>query len=187
MNHAKNSKGGVMRILTGLLFLVATSVASAQVVFAPSFSYVSEKGDLNGAQFEDNMTFLDFRLGYLHSSGLFLGGMYSMTNLSDVNDSNKGYAAGPTLGFSHYSGFYALFTYFLVAEQDASPTQTFTDGMGPQLDVGWAFPLTAMFHLGPQISYRSITFDKEDNAGVSTSVENKLTYFMPAIVLWFNF
>lgn len=176
-----------MRILVGLIFLVATSVASAQVVFAPSFSYISEETEISGAQGEDNKTFLDFRLGYLHSSGLFLGGMYAMTNFSNTSDSNKGYAAGPTLGFSHYSGFYALFTYFLVAEQDRSSTQTFSDGMGPQIDIGWAFPLTAMFHLGPQISYRSLTFDKVDNSGVSTSEENKLTYFMPAIVLWFNF
>jgi hypothetical protein len=177
-----------MRILTGILFVLATSVASAQIVFSPSVSYMTEETEVSGVSSEYNKMFLDFRLGYLHASGLFLGGMYSMSSLADGNDSHKGYAVGPTLGFSHYSGFYTLFTYFLMAEQDQmNGTDTATDGMGPQIDIGWAFPVTATFHIGPQLTYRSVTYDKMDQSGTSVTLESTRTDIMPAINLWFNF
>lgn len=174
-----------MRILLGLFILVATSVASATIVFSPSFSYMTEKVEDTGVtSSEYTKSFYDFRLGYLHSSGLFLGGMYSMSSY-DAGFNQKGFAVGPTIGFSHYSGFFALFTYFLMAESDIDATNTMTDGMGPQIDIGWAFPITSMFHLGPQITYRSITFDKVDPG--STSIDITRSDIVPAINLWFNF
>lgn len=182
-----------MRIFTGLLFLVATSVASAQIVFAPSISYTTQEIDNgSGGVSKEKIMFGDLRLAYLHSSGLFLGGTYSMAKLGDETNSTDGFSVGPTIGFSHYSGFYALFTYFLMSEQEvvnSGVIDTRTDGMGPQIDVGWAFPLTAMFHLGPQITYRSVAYDKLDSAGggASTDVDVTLSYMMPSIMLWFNF
>jgi hypothetical protein len=74
-----------------------------------------------------------------------------------------------------------------MAEQDLDATNTLTDGMGPQIDVGWAFPITATFHLGPQITYRSVGFDKLETSGVSADADVTLSYIMPAINLWFNF
>lgn len=181
-----------MRLFTSLMFLffsssLFSSFATAQIVFAPSFSYISEKQDDNGAISENKLTFYDFRLGYIHASGLYLGAMYSMTGIADTNNSNSGYAAGPTLGFSHYSGFYGLFTYYLIAEQNTSSVQKYTGGMGPQIDIGWAFPVTPMFHLGPQLSYRSVKYDKSVTGGVSTSTDFTRSNIVPAIVLWFNF
>lgn len=174
-----------MRILLGLFIVVFTSMASATIVFAPSVSYISEEQENAGVSVgEYTKSFYDFRLGYLHSSGLYLGGMYSMFSY-DSGFNQKGFAVGPTIGFSHYSGFYALFTYFLMAELDVDATTTMTDGMGPQIDIGWAFPITSMFHLGPQITYRSITFDKADPGSVSIDVTQ--SDIMPGINLWFNF
>ena len=108
-----------------------------------------------------------------------------MSSYDNGSYNQKGFAAGPTVGYSHYSGFYTLFTYFLMAEFKVDSTNTFTDGMGPQVDIGWAFPLTSSFHIGPQITYRSITFDKQDPGAVS--VEITRTDLVPAINLWFNF
>ena len=175
-----------MRILLGILVLCATSMASANVVFSPSFSYMTEEIEQAGTTVRElTKTSYDFRLGYLHPSGLYLGGMYIMTSRDDGNYNEKGFAVGPTVGFSHYAGFYALFTYFLMAENKVAADTTFTDGMGPQVDIGWAFPLTSSFHLGPQITYRSITYDKVDPGAVA--LETTQTEIVPAINLWFNF
>ncbi len=175
-----------MRILSGILMLCLTSVASANIVFSPSFSYMKEEQENAGVTTgEYTKSFYDFRLGYLSASGLYLGGIYSMSSYDDGLYNQKGFAVGPTVGFSHYSGFFALFSYFLMAELKTSSTSTLTDGMGPQVDVGWAFPLTSSFHLGPQITYRSITFDKLDPG--ATAVDITLTDLIPAINLWFNF
>ncbi len=175
-----------MRILLGILVLCLTSMASANIIFSPSFSYMSEETEVAGAASgEYTKSFYDFRLGYLHPSGLYLGGMYSMSSYDNGSYNQKGSSVGPTVGFSHYAGFYTLFTYFLMAELKTSATTTLTDGMGPQIDIGWAFPLTSSFHLGPQITYRSITFDKVDPGAVS--LETTQTDLVPAINLWFKF
>ncbi len=175
-----------MRILLGILVVCVTSMASANIVFSPSFSYMSEETENAGTTTREyTKSFYDFRLGYLAPSGLYLGGMYSMSSYDDGSYNQKGFAVGPTVGFKHYAGFYALFTYFLMAELKTSSVSTLTDGMGPQVDIGWAFPLTSSFHLGPQITYRSITFDKQDPGAVS--VEITQTDLVPAINLWFNF
>jgi hypothetical protein len=133
---------------------------------------------------EYTKSFYDFRLGYLSASGLYLGGIYSMSSY-DQGYNQKGFAVGPTVGYKHYAGFFALFSYYLMAELKVDATSTLTDGMGPQVDIGWAFPLTSSFHIGPQITYRSITFDKIDPGAVA--VEITQTDLVPAINLWFNF
>lgn len=177
-----------MRILLGLFMLLGVTTASADIVFAPSISYMTEKSDDKTAPSttEVKRAFYDFRLGYLHSSGLFLGGTYSMQKFSTGGTNLDGYSAGPTLGFSHYSGFYTFFTYFLLGEMDKTTSTKYTNAMGPQIDVGWAFPLTASFHLGPQITYRSISYDKLKGAG-SVSYDYTYSGITPAVVLWFNF
>jgi hypothetical protein len=169
-------------VLIGVFLGVVT--AEAEIVFSPSVSYFKTKDESNGATAgESEVKAYDFKLGYLDGSGLFLGGMYSMISYDD----NDGKAFGPTLGYSHYSGFYALFTYFLVAEQDISATQTLVEGMGPQIDVGWVFPITRMFMIGPQISYRSISYDKIDNSGTESTLDYSRSQIMPYISLWFRF
>lgn len=168
-------------VVLGLFFTVVT--AQAEIVFSPSFSYFKTEDESGGVTVETEVSTYDFKLGYVHPSGLFLGGMYQMRAEND----NDGSAVGPTLGFSHYSGFYALFTYFLMAEQDLSDTRTLTDGMGPQVDLGWVFPITSSFLLGPQISYRSIGYDKEENSGVESTADYTRSEILPYISLWFRF
>ncbi len=177
-----------MKILVamGLAFSVVLSVVSAQaeIVFAPAASYLKIEDEVEGvAAGESELSSYDLKLGYVHASGLYLGGMYQMSKRND----DKGFAAGPTLGFSHYSGFYALFTYFLVAEHDNSAPTKLTDGMGPQVDIGWVFPITHMFFIGPQMSYRSITYDKIETSGGTAPTETTRSNVLPYVSLWFRF
>lgn len=169
-------------VILGIFFSVVS--AHAEIVFAPAVSYLKVEEEADGVSTgETELSSYDLKLGYVHNSGLYLGGMYQMSKRND----DKGFAAGPTLGFSHYTGFYALFTYFLVAEHDqVSPVQ-WTDGMGPQVDVGWVFPITHMFFIGPQVSYRSITYDKVEGPGGSTNFENTRSQVLPYVSLWFRF
>ncbi len=172
-----------MKIVFILTMFFAVASANAEVVFAPAASYFKIEDESNGTTSELEISNYDLKLGFVDASGLYLGGMYQMSKLNNDN----AFAVGPTLGFSHYSGFYALFTYFLVAEQDNGANSTFTDGMGPQIDLGWIFPLTSSFFIGPQISYRSISYEKQDTAGVSTDVDFTRTNILPYISLWFRF
>lgn len=173
-----------MKFLIGLSVFFCVFSAQAEINFSPSFSYFKLEDENGGAATSElELTTYDFKLGYVHSSGLFLGGMYQMSKFND----DQATAVGPTLGFKHYSGFYALFTYFLMAEQESGASTTFTDGMGPQIDVGWMFPLTYMFYIGPQISYRSINYSKVDISGASVETDFTRSNVLPYISLWFRF
>jgi len=170
-----------MRLLFTLSLVLFALSAQAQIVFAPSAAYTKvEQDDNTGTPAEFVVAAYDLKLGYLHSSGLYLGGMYSIGELGD----EKNFRAGPTVGFNHYSGFYALFTYHLIGEQDTGPGTGYEDGMGPQIDIGWVFPLTAMFHIGPQITWTSIKYDKDETG---TAIDETHTFITPALSLWFKF
>lgn len=169
-----------MRLIAIFVTLLVVNVSQAQIVFAPGVTYTSNKWQNTGATVSDSKTTIfDLKLAYLHSSGLYLGGMYSSMKVGD----DSAYAAGPTLGYNHYSGFYALFTYHLLAQYQRNGGSKLTDGMGAQIDFGWVFPLTSMFSLGPQITYRSLNFKKD--AGATT--DQTWTSINPYISLWFQF
>lgn len=172
-----------MKFFVIFAVLLTTVSASAEIVFAPAASYFKTEDDNQGSVSESEISSYDLKLGYVGASGLYLGGMYQMSKFGD----DAGMAAGPTLGFNHYSGFYALFTYFLIAEQELNSTTELTDGMGPQVDIGWVFPVTRMFMIGPQISYRSISYDKVDSGGASADTDFTRTNILPYISLWFRF
>jgi hypothetical protein len=157
--------------------------AQAEIAFSPAISYWKETVESDGVKAESERTALDLRLGYVHASGLFLGGMYSMTSIDD----DDLFAGGPTLGFNHKNGFYALFTYFLASEYKYESGTKLTDGMGPQIDIGWIFPLTSVFYIGPQISYRSLSYEKAEASGVSADADVTITNTSPYLTLWFKF
>lgn len=175
-----------MRLLTFIVFAFAMTAAQAEIVFAPGISYSKTEIESGGTT-ELEGTSYDLKLGYVSNSGLYLGAQYAMMGNPLFGDNNDGFAAGPTIGYAHNSGFYALFTYHLISEQDVSATSTLTDGMGPQIDIGWVFPLNHTFHMGPQITYRSIGYDKQDTGGASTDADVTITQILPTISFWFAF
>jgi hypothetical protein len=171
-----------MRFMIALVVLFSSLAANAEIVFSPSVSYLSQKDENSGTVSEEKIGTYDFKLGYLHQSGLYLGGMYSMMKVND--DSGSSLAA--TVGYHHFSGFFALFSYHLMAEMDAGANKI-KNGVGPQIDLGWVFPLTSMFSVGPQITYRSINYKKADTGGVTSDIDFTRSNLMPYITLWFRF
>ncbi|MBY0316716.1 MAG: autotransporter outer membrane beta-barrel domain-containing protein [Bdellovibrionales bacterium] len=183
-----------MRIITLFVLLFAFGVSEAQqIVFAPAFSYFKdETTNKNNAadDSESKRTMFDIKLAYLHYSGLYLGGIYTTGKIGD----DKTSGVGPTLGYSHYSGFYALFSYYLMSKYEVDPNTSgltyreLSDGMGAQVDIGWVFPLTSTFSIGPQISYRSINYKKaEDGAGLEFDSDITKSSISPYVSLWFQF
>lgn len=172
-----------MRFLMTLFVVFSAMTAHADIVFAPGISYSTHKEETTAGTGESKDITYDLRLGYLHPSGLYLGGMYSKLTVDDFDGSS--FAA--TIGFQHYSGFMALFHYHLMAEMDRTATTTMTDGMGPQIDIGWVFPITYMFSVGPQITYRSINYKKLDNGSGTSETDITRSDIMPYLTLWFKF
>ncbi len=177
-----------MRLLPLMVVLFAFNVSHAQqIIFAPAFSYQNEKhtDKENSAndRHDKKDTLIDLKLAYLHHSGLYLGALYSTNKYGD----NKATSVGPTLGYSHYTGFYALFSYHLMSKYEYANGSELNDGMGAQVDIGWVFPLTSMFSIGPQITYRSINYKKFEDSTGDRSIDQTKTSLNPYISLWFQF
>lgn len=171
-----------------LLFLSITFlsvIASANIVFSPGLSYLSSDVDNNGATSESSNLRADVRLGYVMPMGLYLGGMYAHLSNDSGSSDSSGSLIGPTVGYSSMMGFYTLLTYHIIGE--VGDTTKFTGGKGPQIDIGWVFPLSSGFAIGPQFTYRSISFDKVETGGVSTDTDYTETTIAPYLSLWFMF
>lgn len=71
--------------------------------------------------------------------------------------------------------------------EDTLSADKYTGGKGPQIDVGWVFPLSAYFAIGPQITWRSVEFDKLESSTASVDTDFKSTSIAPYLSLWFMF
>lgn len=175
------------KLLISVAFLMAASVSYANIVVSPGVSYISDKRDETTpgvSSSESQETLIDARLGYILPMGLYLGGMYSSTNSNGTD--NSGNMMGPTVGyFSSTTGFYSLLTYHISGE--FGDTTKYTGAQGPQVDVGWIFPVTRYFSIGPQLTWRSIEYSKRETAGVSVDTDYKRSTIAPYISLWFMF
>ncbi len=175
------------KLLISVAFLMTASVSYANFVVSPGISYISDKFDQTtpGADSgESQQTLVDARLGYILPMGLYLGGMYS--HIGSSVDNQSGNMMGPTVGyFSSTTGFYTLLTYHISGE--FGDTAKLTGAQGPQVDVGWIFPVTRYFSIGPQLTWRSIEYSKIESGSVSLDTDYKRSTIAPYISLWFMF
>ncbi|MCB0378311.1 MAG: hypothetical protein KDD33_07450 [Bdellovibrionales bacterium] len=185
------------KILMIFAILGLSAVAQAQIVFSPGVTYQSydqTESQVGNTDSQVDGYILDLRFGYLMPMGLYLGGMYSMASglgaVGGNGDDTKGFSVGPTVGYYSMMGFYSLLTYHIMGETEKtiySQTSTFTGAKGPQVDIGWVFPLSSFFSIGPQITWKSIEFSKIEGGGSEADTNYKQTSIQPYISLWFMF
>lgn len=171
---------------------LGSSVASADIVFAPSVYLQTEKVQVNGGTSSDNRYLVvDFRLGYVFpENGLYIGGLYKMENDAYSNGDLKGYAAGPSIGYVN-GAFSFIATYHVMAEKKYtfSGVETkYASGSGWQLDLSYAPQVSPNFGLGPILSYRDIKYSKTQVGGAAeTSNTYEISGLTPGIMFYFNF
>lgn len=185
-------------ILTALCF---STVAQAQFIFSPGIHYTSSTvtqqfptGDVESKT--DGMA-IDLRLGYIMPMGLYLGGMYSIQSGVVANrlsigtdDDRSGSLIGPTIGYYSMMGFYLLGTYHITGKTRAENSGShieYSGGKGPQVDMGWVFPLASSFAIGPQLTYTSIEYSEVDTNTGSATTGYKTSDIRPYVTLWFMF
>ena len=189
------------KLLLVIAALSFSAVAQAQLVFSPGIHYATSThtgqfptGDVNNKS--DGMA-IDLRLGYIMPMGLYLGGMYSIQSGIVANrvgigtdDDRSGHLIGPTIGYYSMMGFYLLGTYHITGKTRAENSGAhveYTGAKGPQVDVGWVFPLASSFAIGPQVTYTSIEYSEVDTNTASTTTGYKTSDIRPYVTLWFMF
>lgn len=177
------------KILSVVFCLLLSVPAFSSIVFSPGVSYRTtdtEASQPSAINSEGSETIIDVKLGYVLPMGLYLGGMYSAISGKTAVDNDKGKLIGPSIGYYSPMGFYTFLTYHIIGDLDRGG-DTLTGGKGPQLDLGWVFPLSANFAIGPQMTWRSTEFDKRETAGVSVDTDYKTSSLSPYVSLWFMF
>lgn len=160
--------------------------ASAGYVFAPAITYYERETHDTGNFSEARLTTLDLRVGYLFDFGLYVGGLYSMSDEKlavDVTD----FVFGPTVGYK-YGNVYALLTYHLIGDRDLSSAgYRYSKGSGVQVDIGYLVPVTETFSLGPQLSYKNVKYSDVEIQGTQSAADYKWNGITPYFSLWFHF
>lgn len=177
------------KLMTFLAVCMSVSVASASFVISPNISYQSSKTEQtqpSTSSSEGSEMLIDARVGYVLPTGLFLGGMYSSIKSTSGNTDSSGFMVGPSVGYYSMSGFFAMLTYHIMGEYGTSAAK-YTGAKGPQVDLGWIFPITAYFSMGPQITWRSLDYNKLEGSGTSVDADLNSSTIRPYISLWFMF
>ncbi|MBK9295073.1 MAG: hypothetical protein IPM57_11655 [Oligoflexia bacterium] len=159
--------------ITVLILALFFSLSSAKAeqgsgfVIFPSVGWQQQNGYLAGDQ---NIFGMDIRAGYKIPSGFYFGLIYSNYSSSGTNSVSQS-RLGNTVGY-----FLDIFTFaasfFLVASStETTPAASVlrTEGTGFQFDLAVTFPIASFFNFGPVLSFKSITYNKRQDNGVTLS------------------
>lgn len=159
-------------------FAQARGSSSGVMLTANAFMYNTTVND-DGAKSEAKNSIYDIKLGYLTGSGLYLGGLYSIRNVSGTSTTD-GKAMGGSLGYVAANGFFLMGHYIASAEFG-----DFKEGTGLQGDFGYITNVTGAFVVGVELSYRSIEYKKSDtNPALG---KYKMDELMPLLTVGFVF
>lgn len=137
----------------------------------------NQKVEANGVSSEGNTAIYDVKLGYLPGSGLYLGGIYTSRNHSG-SLSDSGSATGVSVGYMGEAGFYLMGHYYFTATNG-----DLKSGSGYQADFGYLAMVSGPFHVGTELTYRSLTYKKVNDI----DFETKNTELFPMLTVAFIF
>ncbi len=164
-------------LITTLILLPQISLAG----FALNPSYGVYKTDR-----ENSMSQLELRVGYKFDFGLYLGGFYNLASQKYLVDSSD-YYVGVQAGYE-YHGLYGLAGYIINGDQDmTSGGVKYSGAHGMQLTFGYRLPLMEDVYLGPELTYRKVSFKDEEISGLADDVSRHDEVIIPSIAVYFAF
>lgn len=165
------------KILFILLFL--PQWAFAGFILNPSLG-------LYRADTDNSVTQLELRVGYAFDFGLYLGGFYDLGSQKFVEDADEFYG-GVHVGYECH-GIYGLVGYVIAGDQDLNTGGIkYTGATGMVATLGYRALLTEDVYLGPELTYRSVSFEDEEIQGVAADTSRHDRVIIPSIAVQFKF
>ncbi len=165
-------------------YLITSLLLAPQIVFA-GFTLNPSYG-IYKAGTEDNMSQLELRIGYEFDMGLYLGGFYSLTSQKFIDDSSD-YYVGVHAGYA-YKGVYGLVGYVINGDQDlTSGGIKYSGAHGVQLTAGYRVLLMEDVYIGPEITYRKVSFKDLEISGIANDASRYDEIVIPGISVNFVF
>ncbi len=191
-----------MLLVLAVMTILGSSFAHAGVALSPTISHIStttrDSNDTPETKDDETTTYIDLRLGYIMPGGLYFGGIYGLENgtfnTTTADGERSASRIGASLGFI-MGGFNLIGHYFLSAQEvekrSSTTKDTYTDGSGLQIDIGWAFPLTGTIMFGPQLTWSNMTYKKREHTVNNTTTDSAKNYvrteIRPHFAFWFMF
>lgn len=176
-------------VIASTLALAATAQArggGSGVLFDVNLYYTStkveDKNNGNTNQISDGTTSIyDIKLGYLGGDGWYFGGIYNSRSDSALNASGTaGSAMGASLGYFGSAGFFFMGHYMMNGTRG-----TYKEGSGIQVDLGYKAGVSGNWLVGGELSYRSMTFKKNETI---TGFESRtITEIIPMVSIGYLF
>ena len=172
----------LLRLIAFAFVFFYNPLSHAELYFSPSLFYKTSEEGPSGSETERTETYYDIRLGYGMTTGLYFGGIYSgMTHeINDVEFTRSSY--GASIGYVS-DGWFLMGHYFIKSEYEVGSNAKYTDGSGFQADVGYWFKAFSQLSIGPQITYRTLSYEKLESGGASVDAEYEHKEFMPYLSL----
>lgn len=122
---------------------------------------------------------VDLNLLYFVRGGPTFGFRYLIESRNEV-DSEAGESYGPSAGYYWERGWFVLGHYDIL-----SKLGSWTNGEGPQIDFGYLEHIGGQFHIGFQVSDRSVTYKTDKTSSLSEKRTVHDTY--PSLTLMYLF
>jgi hypothetical protein len=135
---------------------------------------------------ENSMSQIEMRVGYEFEMGLYLGGFYSLTSQKFIDDSSD-YYVGVQAGYA-YKGVYGLVGYVINGDQDlTSGGIKYSGAQGLQVTAGYRAQLMEDVYIGPELTYRKVSFDDLEISGLASSASRRDEIVIPSLAIHFAF
>lgn len=165
-------------------YLVTSLLLAPQIVFA-GFSLNPSYG-VYRTDAQNSMSQIELRVGYEFDMGLYLGGFYSLASQKFIDDSSD-YYVGVQAGYSCH-GVYGLVGYVINGDQDlTSGGIKYSGAHGLQVTAGYRVLLMEDVYIGPELTYRKVSFDDIEVSGLATEASRYDEIVIPSIAVNFKF
>jgi hypothetical protein len=160
------------------------------LIFLPQMAFAGFELQASYGTYKDNsalgMGQLELRVGHSFDFGLFLGAFYSLGSDKYIQHANQ-YFVGPMVGYQ-WRGIYTMAGYMLTGESDqASGGTKYGKNGGYQVTLGYRLMLIEDVFLGPELTYRNVSYDDIQVQGISSPSDRRDVTMIPAINLQFKF
>lgn len=188
---------GVSGLVSAFVMLSFTSAVSlaqegggsgkGSIILSANAGVYNTKDDTDKTVNHDTqVSVADGTLGYVFSSGVYMGGIYGTALTKEKGAATKPETkfSGGSLGYFSKGGFIFQAHYLTGAEiKKATATTNWTEGTGTQFDIGFIKNLFGPIFVGGQISTRTIEYTKLDTGGVKTTSKHTVTETFPELKL----
>ncbi|MCB0378841.1 MAG: hypothetical protein KDD33_10135 [Bdellovibrionales bacterium] len=156
---------------------------------------IDEKNQVSGTSVNDRsrlVTLMDLKLSYIFRGGFYFGILFGSEsqNINRGGPKTSRESLGFSFGYVRYGWTFlgSWLAHSVQKVEGATDVSEYAKGSGFQLDLAYHWRLNSYFSLGPQLSYKSITYREAESAtgAVDADADSTHNILVPMVSLIIN-